>query len=314
MRTESTFERNVDEPRTRFVNHLERSPDPQADPVLMLCDPGYRPEKAAEVICRHPYFASNRMKCQRLLPSFAQNLLDAMHDVPRVSGDSGLPPAAVNGGNHSVQQEHDRLFHFQWFLVTAAKNVIEQSPLKQVSRCWREPAREAKRSLRSIINGGVVKADHVSGDIGADSEPVTSITLGADCVSEVGLTFVIERHDIWVRHEGVLMFVLNLDRGSREYEAKCRSWTRVMKARMIGATSERPHAHGPSLENRPVKLPNQLHVLIQTSLASFSGHDYLSRIRTDVIPTLGSASVVFTFADGRAFRIAPAVRAPVGQS
>lgn len=223
----------------------------------MLADTSRVSEHPAEVVNGQSHFARNRIQRQSLLPMLAENLLDGMNNLSRVSAGSGFPRPPVNSRDHLVEQGHHCLFEFQWFLVRCPGHTIKYSPLGQVTRRLGKPPREAEWVLWTIVHRRIVRANNVSGDIGADAEPIAAVAFFADRVSQVGLPLVVEGHDVRVRHERAFMLMLNLHGCARKHEAERRRRSRVVKARMIGMAAERPHLDGLRLKKCQIEFPVQ---------------------------------------------------------
>ena len=79
-----------------------------------------------------------------------------------------------------------------------------------------------KWRFRALVNRDRASND-IAYQIDTDAEPIASVAFRAHRISQIGLALVVERHDLGIRDERLLMFVLDLDDGPREYEQKLRA-------------------------------------------------------------------------------------------
>jgi len=92
-------------------------------------------------------------------------------------------------------------------------------------------------------------------DVGVNSKPVASIAFGADGVTAISLTNVVERNNIGIGDECRCMLVLNLHSCAGENEAAILGWSGIVKTSVIRMAAKGADANRAVIENNAVELP-----------------------------------------------------------
>jgi hypothetical protein len=151
-----------------------------------------------------------------------------------------------------LQKIHDRLFNHQWIIERPGHNLFEQPPLGEVRGRVGPPAREGERSVRTRVKGRIKNPHYILHDIDFQAEPITPVSLDADCVSQVGLTLIVKGNHIRIGDKGRLVFMLNLDGGSWKHKATISCRSRIMKGWIIWMAAERTDPHHSAVKHNPI--------------------------------------------------------------
>src|SRR5438128_415084 len=82
-----------------------------------------------------------------------------------------------------------------------------------------------------------------------DAEPIATIALFADGVSQIALAAIVESHDVGIRCKGTIVFMLNGDGCAREHETVLLDRASVGEVRVFAITAECAHAYEVGFED-----------------------------------------------------------------